>query len=357
MRIVVGMSGGVDSSVAALLLKRAGHDVIGVFMNNWDEKDDGGVCTAQRDFADVRSVCDVIGIPYYAVNFAQEYRERVFAHFLSEYRRGRTPNPDVLCNREIKFDALLKFADKLGADKLATGHFARLDFDGNAYRLMKSADESKDQTYFLYMLNQSALSRAMFPLAGLTKARIRDIAHNANLPTSEKRDSTGICFIGERDFRKFLQSYLPAQPGDIVTPDGKNVGRHDGVIFYTLGQRRGLGIGGGGTGRRWFVVGKDIGNNRLIVEQGEDSEKLYTLSARANEATWIAGEPPVSSGVRFCCKARFRHRQPLQSVAFSVGNEPGELFIEFEEKQRAVTPGQAVVFYDEDVCLGGGTVL
>lgn len=355
-RIVVGMSGGVDSSVAALLLAREGHDVIGVFMNNWEEKDERGVCTAERDFADVRAVCDVIGIPYYSVNFAKEYRERVFEYFLSEYKRGRTPNPDVLCNREIKFDALLDFALKLGAEKLATGHFARVDFKDGAYRLLKSADESKDQTYFLYMLGQRALKHTLFPLSGRTKAEIREIARSAGLPTSEKRDSTGICFIGERDFKRFLQSYLPSQPGDIVTPDGNVVGRHDGLMFYTLGQRRGLGIGGGGNGKRWFVVEKDLKNNRLVVEQGEDAARLFTSCARADGAAWISGTPPASPGERCQVKARFRHRQPLQTVILSIEDESGGLFIEFEEKQRAVTPGQAVVFYDGDVCLGGGTI-
>ena len=259
--IVVGMSGGVDSSVAALLLKRQGYDVIGVFMNNWEEKDERGVCTAEKDYQDVRVVCDKIGIPYYSVNFAKEYRERVFAYFLEEYKKNRTPNPDVLCNREIKFNVFLNFARSLGAEKMATGHFARLGEQDGKTTLLRAADENKDQTYFLYMVNHQALSQAMFPVGGLTKAEIREIARQNGLATSEKKDSTGVCFIGERNFKEFLKQYLPAQGGDMVTVDGKVVGHHDGLMYYTLGQRRGLGIGGGGNGHRWFVVGKDLQRN------------------------------------------------------------------------------------------------
>ena len=258
MRVVVGMSGGVDSSVAALLMKRAGHEVIGVFMKNWEEKDENGTCTSERDWADARSVCEALDIPYYSVNFARQYRERVFDHFLEEYRKGRTPNPDVLCNREIKFNVFLDFAERLGAEKLVTGHFANIDETDGEYRLLRAADENKDQTYFLYMLGQRALSKALFPVGGLTKAQVREIAREAGLPVSEKKDSTGVCFIGERNFKQFLSGFLPAQPGDMVTPDGRVVGRHDGLMYYTLGQRRGLGIGGGGNGQRWFVVGKDL---------------------------------------------------------------------------------------------------
>ncbi|MBR6891313.1 MAG: tRNA 2-thiouridine(34) synthase MnmA, partial [Clostridia bacterium] len=292
MRVVVGMSGGVDSSVAALLMKRAGHEVIGVFMKNWEEKDENGVCTSERDWADARSVCEKLDIPYYSVNFAKQYRERVFEHFLREYRRGRTPNPDVLCNREIKFDVFLSFAEQLGAEKLVTGHFANIDEQGGEYRLLRAKDENKDQTYFLYMLGQRALSKALFPVGNLTKAEIRDIARRAGLPVSEKKDSTGVCFIGERNFKQFLSGYLPAQPGDMVTPEGRVVGRHDGLMYYTLGQRRGLGIGGGGNGQRWFVVRKDLANNRLVVTQGED-DMLYSPRAEGTDLTWLAGRPPV----------------------------------------------------------------
>ena len=355
-KIVVGMSGGVDSSVTALLLKREGHDVIGVFMNNWEEKDESGVCTSERDYADVRSVCDQIDIPYYSVNFAKEYRERVFEHFLEEYRRGRTPNPDVLCNREIKWDVFLKFALSLGADKLATGHFARLGGDDETgWRLLRAADENKDQTYFLYMIGQEALSRALFPVGGLTKAEIREIARRNSIPVSEKKDSTGVCFIGERNFKQFLSQYIPAQPGEMRTPDGKLVGRHDGLMYYTLGQRRGLGIGGGGDGRRWFVVGKDLKNNVLLVEQGEDSPLLYSEKTVIEDLTWISGRAPVREGEALCCQARFRHRQPLQAVCARLRPD-GLMDIEFEQPQRAITPGQSAVLYLGDECLGGGII-
>ncbi len=354
MRIVVGMSGGVDSSVAALLLKRAGHEVIGAFMNNWEEEDENGVCTSERDWADVRAVCARIGIPFYSVNFAKEYYERVFAHFLREYRRGRTPNPDVLCNREIKFSAFLRFAEELGAEKLATGHFARIGKAGDECTLLRAADENKDQTYFLYQIGQQALSMAMFPVGALTKAEIREIAREAGLPVSEKKDSTGVCFIGERNFKKFLSNYLPAQPGEMVTPEGKVVGRHDGLMYYTLGQRRGLGIGGGGDGRRWFVVEKDLEGNRLVVQQGEDSPLLYSLRCEISELHWLSARAPAPDGVSFACMARLRHRQPLQSARAVISGDAA--FLTFDVPQRAVTPGQAAVLYQGEVCLGGGTV-
>ncbi|MBQ2955238.1 MAG: tRNA 2-thiouridine(34) synthase MnmA [Clostridia bacterium] len=354
-RIVVGMSGGVDSSVAALRLKEEGHEVIGVFMNNWEEKDDRGVCTSEKDYADVRGVCDAIGIPYYSVNFAREYQERVFKYFLEEYKRGRTPNPDVLCNREIKFNVFLNFAETLGADKLATGHFAQLDQLDGRYRLLRSADENKDQTYFLYMIGQRALSKALFPVGHMTKPEIREVARKNGLLTFDKKDSTGVCFIGERNFKEFLKGYLPAQPGEMRTTDGKVVGRHDGLMYYTLGQRRGLGIGGGGDGRRWFVVGKDLKNNILWIEQGEDSPLLYTERAEADQPHWVAGYAPVGEGQSREVMARFRHRQPLQRVSIRMEGE--KVLIEFAEKQRAVTPGQSVVFYDGEECLGGAAIL
>ena len=354
MRVVVGISGGVDSSVAALLMKRAGHEVIGVFMNNWEEKDDNGVCTSERDWADARAVCEKLDIPYYSVNFARQYRERVFEHFLSEYRRGRTPNPDVLCNREIKFNVFLDFAEQLGADKLVTGHFANIDCVGGEYRLLRARDENKDQTYFLYMIDQRALSKAMFPVGGLLKSEIRQIARDAGLPVSEKKDSTGVCFIGERNFKRFLAGYLPAQPGDMVTVDGRVVGRHDGLMYYTLGQRRGLGIGGGGDGRRWFVVKKDLVNNVLVVQQGEDSPLLYTRGAVGSELTWLAGHPPVADGEPLRCQVRLRHRQPLQDCVLTL--EDGRARMAFDAPQRAVTPGQSAVFYQGQVCLGGAIV-
>ncbi|MCL2544554.1 MAG: tRNA 2-thiouridine(34) synthase MnmA [Clostridia bacterium] len=349
------MSGGVDSSVAALLLHRAGHEVIGVFMNNWEETGEDGSCTAERDWADVRAVCDAIGIPYYAVNFAKEYRERVFAHFLAEYRAGRTPNPDVLCNREIKFKAFLDLALQLGAERVATGHFARSENVDGAYRLLRGADPAKDQSYFLYMLGQRALALAEFPVGGLAKAQVRALAREAGLPTSAKRDSTGICFIGERDFKAFLRTYLPAQPGetrDVRT--GKAVGRHEGLMYHTLGQRRGLGIGGGGDGRRWFVVSKDLENNLLWVAQGDDHPALYTAEAQVGELTWIAERPPLAAGEAFRCTAKYRYRQGDQQVTARLAG--GGLHVTAEEPQRAVTPGQSLVLYQGEVCLGGGVV-
>ena len=354
MRVVVGMSGGVDSSVAALLMKRAGHEVIGVFMKNWEEKDDSGVCTSERDWADVRAVCEHLDIPYYSVNFARQYWDRVFTHFLEEYRRGRTPNPDVLCNREIKFDVFLDFAEQLGTEKLVTGHFANIDCVDGEYRLLRAADENKDQTYFLYMINQRALSKALFPVGNLTKAEIRQLARDNGIPVSEKKDSTGVCFIGERNFRQFLSNYLPAQPGDMVTLDGKVVGRHIGLMYYTLGQRRGLGIGGGGDGRRWFVVKKDLKNNLLVVQQGEDSPLLYTHEAVGSGLTWLSGRPPVQDGVPLDCQVRLRHRQPLQRCRLTLRD--GVAHMTFPDAQRAVTPGQSAVFYMDRVCLGGAIV-
>ncbi|MBQ9408121.1 MAG: tRNA 2-thiouridine(34) synthase MnmA [Clostridia bacterium] len=352
MRIVVGMSGGVDSSVAAYLLKQQGHEVIGVFMNNWEED---GVCTSEQDFADVRAVCDVIGIPYYSVSFAKEYMDRVFTHFLEEYRRGRTPNPDVMCNREIKFASLLELSLSLGADKLATGHFAgvSLGVDGK-YHLLRAKDENKDQTYFLCTVTQAQLSKALFPLTELTKAEIRQIAQESGIPVYQKKDSTGVCFIGERNFKKFLSGYLPAQPGDIYSVEGEKVGRHDGLMYYTLGQRRGLGIGGRGSCERWFVVDKDLEHNRLIVSQGAESALLFTGEGTAENVSWIADVPPIAPGESLSCKARFRHRQPLQDVTIRLSGE--NVSIRYAQPQRAVTPGQAVAFYINDECLGGGTI-
>ena len=349
-RIVVGMSGGVDSSVAALLLKEQGYDVVGVFMKNWEEKDENGVCTSENDWRDVRDVCDLIGIPYYSVNFAKEYWDRVFAYFLKEYKAGRTPNPDVLCNREIKFKAFLDFAMSLGASRMATGHFVRTDEQGH---LLKGTDPGKDQSYFLYMVHAEQLKRSLFPVGGMTKAQVRQIAAEHHLPVSDKKDSTGVCFIGERNFKKFLSGYLPAQPGDMVTPAGEVVGRHDGLMYYTLGQRRGLGIGGRGDGRSWFVIGKDLEKNRLLVAQGEDHPLLYSSRSIADEVTWV-GEAPVGEGETLQCTARFRYRQPDQPV--EVRLEDGRLQIRALTPQRAVTPGQSAVLYDGEICLGGGII-
>lgn len=349
-RIVVGMSGGVDSSVAALLLKEQGYDVIGVFMKNWEEQDDSGVCTAENDWRDVREVCDIIGIPYYSVNFAREYWDRVFSYFLSEYRAGRTPNPDVLCNREIKFRAFLDFAMQLGASRMATGHFVQTDEQGH---LLRGADPGKDQSYFLYMLKKHQLQKAVFPVGHLTKAEVRRIAEEKGLPVSKKKDSTGVCFIGERKFKQFLQTYLPAQPGDMVDPQGRVVGRHDGLMYYTLGQRRGLGIGGCGDGRSWFVIGKELEKNRLLVAQGEDHPMLYSSRSLAGGVTWV-GDAPICEGETLTCTAKYRYRQADQPVNATL--RQGKLLLHSLEPQRAVTPGQSAVLYQGEKCLGGAVV-
>ena len=319
-------------------------------MKNWEEKDEEGVCTSTADFDDVRRVCDQIGIPYYTVNFVKEYWDRVFSHFLEEYRAGRTPNPDVLCNKEIKFKAFLDFALKAGSDGLATGHYARLRRGESGTELLRAADLGKDQTYFLAALSQEQISRAMFPIGHLQKSELREIARRAGLRTADKKDSTGICFIGERNFKKFLMQYLPALPGDMVTPEGRVVGRHDGLMYYTLGQRRGLGIGGAGDGERWFVVEKDLARNELVVTQGE-TELLFSQALRANSLTWFAGQAP---GAAFRCTVKHRYRQPDQDAVVEVWGE--ECLVRFDKPQRAVTPGQWVVFYHGEICLGGGII-
>ncbi|MFH1880329.1 MAG: tRNA 2-thiouridine(34) synthase MnmA, partial [Bacillota bacterium] len=328
-----------------------GYDVVGVFMKNWDEQDENGVCTSTADWEDVQDVCHRIDIPFYAVSFEKEYRERVFSHFLEEYRKGRTPNPDVLCNREIKFKAFLEFAMKLGADKLATGHFAQTEIRDGCPVLLRGADPKKDQSYFLYMLNEKQLEKAVFPVGGLTKAQVRDIAREHGLSVSEKKDSTGVCFIGERNFRAFLKNYLPAMPGDMRTEAGEKVGGHIGLAYYTPGQRKGLGIGGRGDGRSWFVLDKDLPNNVLIVGQGEDHPRLFSHIVEAAEPTWIAGGAPMERGDTFRCTVKFRYRQADQQV--SVTQNGDTLMIEADEPQRAVTPGQSVVFYRGEQCLGG----
>ena len=348
-RVVVGLSGGVDSAVSALLLKQQGWEVIGVFMNNWEETDENGVCTAVDDWGDVRDVCDRIGIPYYSVNFAKEYMDRVFSYFLEEYRKGRTPNPDVLCNREIKFKAFLDLALQLDAEKMATGHFVRTDEAGH---LLRGVDPDKDQSYFLYMVHDEQLRKAVFPVGGMTKKEVRRIAAENGLPVSAKKDSTGICFIGERNFKKFLMTYLPATPGDMVDEHGRRIGRHDGLMYYTLGQRRGLGIGGrsDGSGESWFVIGKDLKRNLLVVQQGEH-EELYSLSLTVDRLNVI---PREELSKRFECTAKFRYRQPDQAVEVELRD--GGAFVRFKEPQRAVTPGQWCVLYRGQECLGGGPI-
>jgi len=350
--VIVGMSGGVDSSVAALLLKNQGYRVVGLFMKNWEEQDGDGACAAEEDFEDVKRVCGLLDIPYYSVNFAKEYLDRVFSYFLAEYRAGRTPNPDVLCNREIKFGPFKEYAKKLGADYIATGHYCGISHENGVHRLLKAKDSGKDQTYFLNQLSQSQLSDVLFPLAELEKSEVRAIAESNGLATAKKKDSTGICFIGERNFRKFLQEYLPAQPGKILTLEGEEVGKHLGLMYYTLGQRRGLDLGGKrGEEGRWFVVKKDLEHNILYVSHGDESPLM-------SDGCFVAGMnfiPATPEAEQFECTAKFRYRQSEQRVCVTrTGKDT--LKIDFTEPQRAVTEGQFAVLYDETRCLGGGVI-
>ena len=353
-RVIVGMSGGVDSSVAAWLLKGQGYDVVGLFMKNWEDDDTDEYCTSRADLVDAAAVADVIGIELEAVNFAAEYRERVFAHFLREYAAGRTPNPDVLCNSEIKFNAFLDFAQSLGADAIATGHYARLRSIDTRVELLKAADTGKDQTYFLHQLTQRQLAAARFPLGDLTKRQVRAIAREEGIPTYAKKDSTGICFIGERPFRDFLARYLPREAGPIETPEGAIVGRHSGLAYYTLGQRQGLGIGGtrDGSSSPWFVARKDAARNALIVVQGHDDARLYADRVVTGPLHWIAGVPPAA-GQRLCAMTRYR-MAPAACDMQPVDADRWEVV--FGAPQWAPTPGQYLVVYDGNVCLGGGVI-
>ncbi|TCZ77217.1 tRNA 2-thiouridine(34) synthase MnmA [Paenibacillus albiflavus] len=351
-RVVLGMSGGVDSSVAALMLKEQGYEVIGVFMKNWDDTDEFGHCTAEDDAEDVRRVCDQVGIPFYTVNFEKQYMDKVFAYFLDEYRNGRTPNPDVMCNREIKFGEFLNKALDLGAEYIATGHYAQVENRDGEFVLLRGNDPGKDQTYFLHALNQYQLSKAMFPIGHMPKPKVREIAAGASLATAKKKDSTGVCFIGERDFKEFLSNYLPAQPGDMCTVDGEVKGRHDGLMYYTLGQRQGLGIGGAGTGEPWFVADKDLERNVLIVVQGDKHPRLYSKGLTAVNVNWISPTKPVGE---YHCTAKFRYRQADQGVTMKFIDD-NTCKVVFDEPQKAITPGQSVVFYDGEICLGGGII-
>lgn len=356
IRVVVGMSGGVDSSVSALLLKEQGYDVVGVFMKNWDDTDDSGVCTATEDFEDVKRVADKIGIPYYSINFEKEYWNKVFEYFLSGYKRGRTPNPDIMCNKEIKFKSFLDFAMKLDADYIAMGHYAKTVTDENGVvHMMRPKDGNKDQTYFLSQVTQEQLKKAIFPLADLSKPQVRMIAEQAGLATAKKKDSTGICFIGERNFKNFLSEFLPAMGGNIVTSDGRIVGKHSGLMYYTIGQRSGLGLGGNQSScAPWFVVGKNLQKNELIVEQGYDSDLLYASSLDASEVSFFTGLP--SNDTTIHCTAKFRYRQPDVAVTVNYNKDNNTVHVEFDELARAVTPGQAIVFYDGEECLGGAII-
>ena len=353
-RVVVGMSGGVDSSVTAWRLKDAGLDVVGLFMKNWEDDDDSEYCSTRQDFLDAAAAAEVIGIELQAVNFAAEYKDRVFADFLREYQAGRTPNPDVLCNAEIKFKAFLDHAMATGADCIATGHYAQVQWvSDHQAQLVRGADPGKDQTYFLHRLNQEQLARTIFPVGDLIKPVVRDMARKIGLPNAAKKDSTGICFIGERPFREFLNRYLPTKPGPMVTPEGRTVGQHMGLAFYTLGQRKGLGIGGdkAGDGSPWFVLDKDMAGNRLIVAQGHDHPGLMSKSLSAIDASWVSGAAPAEGAL---LSAKTRYRQPDSACTYRGHTDGFELA--FREAQWAVTPGQSAVLYDGSICLGGGII-
>lgn len=352
-RVIVGMSGGVDSSVSALLLKQQGYHVDGLFMKNWDEDDGTEYCTAKQDLADAEKVCQTLGIHLHTANFAAEYWDNVFEYFLSEYRAGRTPNPDILCNREIKFKVFLEYAQTLGADLIATGHYARtLNANGHTY-LQKGLDPNKDQSYFLHAVGETEFEHTLFPIGNIEKPYVRELAQQHDLITHNKKDSTGICFIGERRFKDFLEQYLPAQPGEIQTPEGVVLGQHQGLMYHTIGQRQGLGIGGvaGQKEEPWYVAEKDLKRNVLVVVQGSDHPLLFKQCLYAGQVHWINGTGPVE---RFRCEAKTRYRQPDQSCEVEVEN--GRLKILFDVAQRAITPGQSVVLYQQDICLGGAVI-
>lgn len=353
-KVIVGLSGGVDSAVAALLLQRQGYVVEAVFMKNWDEDDDDTSCPAAEDLADARAVAEQLDIPLRAISFSAEYWDHVFEHFLAEYRAGRTPNPDILCNSEIKFRAFLDYALAQGADYIATGHYARVQRHEDDVRMLKGVDANKDQSYFLYLLNQHQLRHTLFPLGKLAKPGVRKLAADAGFANHAKKDSTGICFIGERKFNTFLARYFPAQPGDILSVDGEHLGKHNGLMFHTIGQRQGLGIGGrrDDSGEPWYVVDKDLEHNTLIVAQGGHHPALYSTGLIARNLHWISGAPPESS---LSCSAKIRYRQAQQSCNLQpAGN--ARCRVTFPQAQRAITPGQAIVFYAGDECLGGATI-
>ena len=352
-KVVVGLSGGVDSSVAAQLLKNQGYDLQGIFMKNWEEDDDE-YCSAEEDLDDASKVAKQLDIPLLTRNFSGEYWESVFQHFLEEYKKGRTPNPDILCNKEIKFKTFLEHAIELGADYIATGHYVRCEQRDGKYRLLKAIDTNKDQSYFLHQLDQYQLSKSLFPLGEIPKPEVRALAEKSGFDNFAKKDSTGICFIGERKFKEFLSQYLPAKPGEINTVDNQTIGKHEGLMYYTLGQRQGLGIGGSakGDGQPWYVVGKDLDNNILIVAQGHDHPAMLTNSLTGTDIHWIADTPQA---LPFKCTAKTRYRQTDQACTITELNDK-TCTVTFDKPQRAVTPGQSVVFYQGDECLGGAVI-
>lgn len=352
--VIVGMSGGVDSSVAAHLLLQQGYKVEGLFMKNWEEDDGTEYCTAIEDLKDAQSVCTQLGITLHTANFAAEYWDNVFEHFIAEYKAGRTPNPDILCNKEIKFRAFLDYAIELGADYIATGHYAQRSNDTGIAKLLKGVDSNKDQTYFLHAVSGQQIAKTLFPIGALEKPEVRKIAEKLNFINHDKKDSTGICFIGERRFNDFLERYIPAQPGDIVSDEGEVIGKHRGLMFYTLGQRQGIGIGGLSEHSEspWYVVRKDLDNNQLIIAQGNNHPMLFSQALTCSKIEWVSGQSP---SLPYHCFAKTRYRQPDQECTIKI-SENGVYHVNFYAQQRAVTPGQYVVFYDGIACLGGGVI-
>ena len=354
MKVAIGMSGGVDSSVAAYLLKQQGYDVVGVFMKNWEEDDTDGYCSAAEDRRDAEQVAEKLDIPFHSINFAAEYWDQVFEYFLAEYQAGRTPNPDILCNKEIKFKAFLHYAETLGASMIATGHYAQKSINAEPAKLLRAQDSNKDQTYFLYTLQQEQIQKTLFPIGHLIKTEVRNIAAEQGFANARKKDSTGICFIGERKFKEFLARYLPAQPGEIINPQGVVLGAHQGLMYYTIGQRQGIGIGGvrNSTTKPWYVAQKDLSNNQLIVVEGHEHPLLYQQNLVAKDCYWVAGTAPASD---FYCTAKTRYRQ--KDAACTVHYEDQRIKVQFQDPQWAITPGQSIVLYQDEVCLGGGVII